>query len=1090
MTAGFASLMRRILVLTLCFFLCCVVLAAQSTTDGAIGGTVFDSSGAVVPQAQVVIRNNGTNAERSATTDDSGYFRVVTLQPGSYTVTVSRQGFAAYKAEQVIVQVGSVTEVSPHLKAGATQEVVEVTGTAPQINYVSPEFAPSLNQTAISNLPINGGRWSSFAMLTPGVVSNGSGFGLLSFRGISTLLNNNTVDGADNNQAFFSEERGRTRAGYSTPKAAIDEFQVNTSNYSAEYGRSAGGVVNTVTKSGTNQIHGETYFYDRDNVWGAINPFTKLAVPSGPATFTQVPYKPTDWRKMAGLAVGGPIIKDKLFWFLTYDWYHRNFPGTAIAGNANVFFPQATPSAATIATIAASRGITTAQAQTLYTNEFSGLVSMLGPTPREGEQTIWLPKIDWNINSKNHASFSVNRMRWASPAGIQTQATNNFGIRSFGNDYVKDTWGVAKLDTSITPNIANEARFQYGRDFEFENGQQPTSYEQSRLLTTNPFGIPPQVAINGSSGFTFGLPTFLLRPRFPDETRLQVADTINWNRGKHNFKFGVDFSHVDDLSQNLRTQFGSYSYTNVSNYILDALLGKGCGGLPCYSNFSQAFGPLGFEFNTNDIALFVADDWKIRPRLSLSLGLRWEYEMLPAPFTSLINPAVPQTGQMPNDENNFGPRIGFAWDAFGDGKTVVRAGYGIYYGRIINSTIFSALSNTGMPGAQKTFSFSPSATSPVFPSVLSTAPGTSSALAVAFFDSHFQNPQIHQLDLTIDRDLGWSTVLSVSYLGSLGRELPGFVDTNICTSATSGPNCTALNAPKPITYTVLNGGPLAQIAPTYTTTLFQARNTTAFGAMTDIFSGVNSNYQALAVQVNHRMSHHIQFSANYTWAHALDFGQNESTFSDTNDLFAPNNIKGEYGNSIYDIRHRFVVSAVAQSPWKHAGWLGYLTDDWQLSPIFQAQTGLPFTAGTQGNAPGGVPGGGGVNGSGGSFRTDALGRNTFRFPGTWVQDLRLSKNIKFTERYSMELLADLFNLANHTNVTGVTTLGYSVVSSGTVATPSGNVPCSAASPCLNFNTSGPTGTPAFAPQLGVPTNANSNFVYSPRQLQLGVRVKF
>ena len=161
-------------------------------------------------------------------------------------------------------------------------------------------------------------------MLIPGVGANTSGFGLLSFRGISTLLNNNTVDGADNNQAFFSEERGRTRAGYSTPKTAIEEFQVNTSNYSAEYGRSAGGVVNTVTKSGTNSIHGEAFFYDRDNVWGAINPFTKLTVRS--AARSPVPYKPTDWRKMSGFGIGGPAIKDKLFWNLTFDWYHRNFP--------------------------------------------------------------------------------------------------------------------------------------------------------------------------------------------------------------------------------------------------------------------------------------------------------------------------------------------------------------------------------------------------------------------------------------------------------------------------------------------------------------------------------------------------------------------------------------------------------------------------------------------------------------------------------------------------------------------------------------------------------------------------------------------
>jgi carboxypeptidase family protein len=1079
--------LRRIVFIAVLLAVCSLLAVAQSTTDGAIGGTVFDTNGAVVAQATVVVHNNGTNAEKSAVTNDSGYYRVINLAPGTYTVTIKQPGFAPYKAQEVIVQVGSVTDISPRLAVGVTTETVEVTAEAPQINYTSPEFAPTLNQTAISNLPINGGRWSSFAMLTPSVVSNGSGFGLLSFRGISVLLNNNTVDGADNNQAFFSEERGRTRAGYSTPKIAIEEFQVNTSNYSAEYGRSAGGVVNTVTKSGTNAIHGETYFYDRDNDWGATNPFTTLAQKNAGGTFVQVPYKPTDWRKMAGLGVGGPIIKDKLFFFFAYDWYHRNFPGTAIPSSSTVFFGAATPSAATVSTIATRLGVTTAQATTLYNDQFNGLVSMLGPTPREGEQTIWFPKVDWNISQKNHASFSFNRMRWASPAGIQTQSTNTFGIASFGNDFVKDTWGVAKLNTFFTATIANELRFQYGRDFEFENNQVPTPYEQSTLVNssrfTNPLGLPPQVSI--TNGFTFGTANFLERPKFPDETTSQIADTVTWTRGKHAFKFGMDVRHVHDISQNLRNQFGAYSYSNVGNYILDAVLGKGCGTtatpVPCYSNFTQAFGPLGFDFSTNDFSFFAADEWRIIPRLSLSLGMRYEYQQLPDAFASLVNPAVPQTATLPSDTNNFGPRFGFAYDPLGNGKTVIRGGYGIYYGRIINSTIFNVLTNTGMPGAQRTFSFSASATSPAFPAIVGAAPLSTAAPSVTYFDSNFQAPQIQQMDLTVERDLGWGTVLSVSYLGSLGRHLPNFVDTNIAPST------------KTVTYNVENGGPLSKFGSTYTTSLFTSRLNPAFGSMTDVFSGTNSNYNAMVLQVNHRMKNNIQFSANYTWAHALDYGQNESTFSDTNDLFQPNNLPIEYGNSIYDVRHRFVANAVMNSPWKKEGWLGYLTNDWSLSPIFQIQSGLPFSLSTSGNAPGGVPGGGGVNGSGGAFRIgDVLGRNTFRFPGTWVQDLRLSKTVKFRERYSVELAADAFNLFNHVNVTGVTTSGYSVVSSGTVATRSGNVPCSAAAPCLNFNTSGASSTavPPFTPQFGVPNSANSNFIYSPRQLQLGARIKF
>src|SRR5438309_4835321 len=307
----FWSSIQRLLTIALFAVICGALLYAQSTTDGAIGGTVYDTNGAVVANAKIVVRNNGTNAETTITTDGSGFFRVNKLQSGTYTVTVSQQGFAPFKSEQVIVQVGSVTELSPHMAIGSSTETVEVNAEAPQINTTSADFAPTLNQVAISNLPINGGRWSSFAILTPGVVSDSSGFGLLSFRGMSTLLNNNTVDGADNNQAFFSEERGRTRVGYSTPKAAVEEFQVNTSNYSAEYGRSAGGVINTVTKSGTNQLHGEAFFYDRDNGWGATNPFAKIQVRNSTGAFTPVPFKPKDWRKMTGFGVGGPaIIKD------------------------------------------------------------------------------------------------------------------------------------------------------------------------------------------------------------------------------------------------------------------------------------------------------------------------------------------------------------------------------------------------------------------------------------------------------------------------------------------------------------------------------------------------------------------------------------------------------------------------------------------------------------------------------------------------------------------------------------------------------------------------------------------------------------
>jgi hypothetical protein len=1126
------SIVRHCLALVVVVLFACGA-SAQSTTDGAIGGSVLDSSGAAVPNAKVTVKNIGTNAEETVMTDDTGYFRVGKLQPATYMVTVDAQGFAPFKAEQVIVQVGSVTDISAHLNVASAGATVEVSAELPQVNTSTPEFAPTLDSVAIENLPINGGRWSSFAVLTPGAVNDASGFGLISFRGMSTLLNNNTIDGGDNNQAFFSEERGRTRIGYSSAKAAVQEFQVNTSNYSAEYGRAAGAVINTVTKSGTNQYHGEVYFYDRDNDWGAINPFTTLTTQTSSGVFTTSPYKPVDVRKIYGFGAGGPIRKDKLFFFFAFDRYDRNFPGTAKANTPTAFFasPVANLTGLTfdgttncfqsngksnvnpaLFTMTNHGNIATASvgACTLvgnlalanyaagvsdYNNGLSGLLGELGSVPRKGQATIFFPKIDWQISARNHATFEVNRMRWGSPAGIQTQASNTFGVASFGNDYVRETWGVAKLYTSLTNTLSNEARFQYGRDLEFEFAQAPTAYERANFVTspnapgyTNPLGLPPDVFI--TNGFDMGVPTFLQRPAFPDERRSQYADTVSWTHGKHGIKFGFDIAHTHDLSENLRTQYGSFSYSTIGNYLSDLIQPNRCGtaqNTPCYSSYQQAFGPLGFAFNTNDIAFFAEDSWRILPRLTLDLGLRYDYEMLPSPI--LPNSAVPQTQSFPSDNKNIGPRIGFAWDVFGDGKTAVRGGYGIYYGRVINSTIYNALTSTGVTGSQFSFSFFPGPNStPAFPQILTTQPPPSSGLGIVFFDKNFHLPQVHETDLTVEREIAHNTMLSVSYLGSFGRHLPDFVDINTGAALTN------------ITYSVPAGGPLP--AGTYTTQLFATSSTVTktpggavvssssttrpnpnFGAMSDIFSAINSNYNALAVQLNRRMTKHLQFAGSYTWSHSLDFGQNASTFSDTNDLLVPNNIKPEYGNSIFNVPDRFVASAIAESPWKAAGWLGYLTNDWELAPIFAAQSGLPYSLVTSGTPPSitsattdPVTGnittitykalGSGINGSNGRKGIDVIGRNTFPMTRTIDMDLRLSKKVRFGDRYSAEVLGEAFNLFNHQNVTGVNNTGYFIGGTATA-------------PALSFNS-----------PFGSVTNSNSNFAYTSRQIQIGFRFLF
>src|ERR1044071_5392138 len=304
------------------------VAAAQSTTTGSIGGVVSNPNKEVVAGAAVTVKNVGPNQESSAKTDESGRFKVANLQPGNYSVTINSSGFSPSTSENIVVGIGRETNLEVALTVGPVTGQVDVTAEAPVINTTQQDFSTNLNQTSINELPVNGRRWSNFAILTPGAVPDGN-FGLISFRGISGLLNNSTVDGGDNNQAFFSEERGRTRSAYSISQSAIREFQVNTSNFAAEYGRSAGGVINAITKSGTNEFHGSAFLYDRNNKWGARNPNTFInKLVNGVST--REALKPKDVRYQFGGTIGGPIVKDKVFFFFSYDEQRRNFPGVAV----------------------------------------------------------------------------------------------------------------------------------------------------------------------------------------------------------------------------------------------------------------------------------------------------------------------------------------------------------------------------------------------------------------------------------------------------------------------------------------------------------------------------------------------------------------------------------------------------------------------------------------------------------------------------------------------------------------------------------------------------------------------------------------
>ena len=1070
---------------------------AQSSVDGAIGGTVLDITGAVVSGANVLVHNDGTDAEQIGVTDASGYVRIIHLQPGSYTVTITANGFETYKSYKLTVQVGLLTDLQAKLRVGGSTQTIEVSGDAPLVNTTSPDFAGVVPQLTLEALPENNYRWSAFALLTPGVVNDSNGYGLLSFRGQSTLLNNITIDGTDDNQAYFSEERGRTRAGYSTIKAAVQEFQVNTSNYSVEYGRSAGGIVNAVTKSGSNEFHGEGYYFDRDSAWAAQNYYVQHPVPNGSGGYTSVPFKPTDLRRQMGFGVGGPILKDKVFFFLAYDRFYHDFPAaatiTGTSGNANFDATGGSFFNAQVSRISADTGLPATAATTLYTNGINSLTSLLGLVPRTGDQTIFFPKVDWQINSKNRLSVEANRMRWTSPAGIQTSPAVAYGKESFGNDYVRDNWIVGKLDTFIASTLSNEIRFMYGRDFEFEFNQTPTSYEMNNLVKTpnytNPLGLPPNVYLSGF--FQFGTAQFLNRAALPDERRYQISDTFEWIKGNHTFKFGEDILHTDDLISNLYNQYAGYSYSNtvsgtsvaLADYISDQYLSLNptTGYTPThYVSFSQGAGPAGLEFTTNDFALFAQDEWKVSPRLSATLGIRWDYEQFPG--QQLAVASLPQTQSLPNNIANIGPRVGFAYDLLGGGKTILRGGYGMFFARAINSSLYQALISSGSSLGQTNPTLFPGNTcAPSFPQVVApanfaTCLGGSSGNATSYYiDHNFKVPEIHQADLTLEQQFGQNDVFSLSWLGSWGRRLPDFIDTN-------------LPPPTPITFTVedpsqvgfLANGTVIHANGYLATANANKRPNANFSTITDIFSGVNSNYEAMVASFKHNLSHHLSLDTNFTWSHAMDFGENNTTGASANALLDPSNLRLDYGNSNQNVPYRLVIYTVGTSPWQFHGALGYLLNDYEIAPDFQTQSGLPYSVGVSASQskyylPGATTTStlvtSSLNGSGGPARIPGMDRNTYQYPSTWVVDLRMSKKLVFTERYKLEFLAEAFNLANHQNVTGVSSTAYAVSLDNT----------------NHLNAVVPfTSTPFRA----VTSTDNSNFAYNIRQVQMALRLTF
>jgi len=391
--------MRIFTVAVLCFaaLLTGAAFAQSSAGTASLLGVVTDPSGAVIPDVDITVRNVETNVARTVKSNSAGRYEVVALQPGAYEIKAAKAGFANLVRTGVTLAVGARTAVDLAMTLTGPAETVTVEANAAAVETDKTEVSTVVNLNDMLNLPLNGRRWDAFVMTTPGATNDG-GYGLISFRGISGLYNNNMIDGMDNNQAFFSEAKGRTRLAYGVSSEAIREFQVGTSNFSAQYGRSAGGVVNAVTKSGSNDLHGSFFYLIRDDSLNAKNSISAPALRA-----LNLPEKPKDRRQQFGPSAGGAIKKDKLFYFLSYDQQKRVFPAVVVP-NSTAFFTQTGTAPG-------------------FANAVNFFKSLQGPQAREGNQWLGLSRIDWNATPRNQISTTVNILRWDSPNGIHTAPT-------------------------------------------------------------------------------------------------------------------------------------------------------------------------------------------------------------------------------------------------------------------------------------------------------------------------------------------------------------------------------------------------------------------------------------------------------------------------------------------------------------------------------------------------------------------------------------------------------------------------------------------------------------------------------------------
>jgi hypothetical protein len=1001
---------NRLFVLVVLLMMGVGLSSAQSTAT--LSGTVTDPSGAVVAGARVTVHAVATGLDRVVVTDGAGIYGVPSLQPGLYDVQVSADGFSPYTLQKVNLEVDQKASVNAQLSLSSAGAVVQVDSGAVQIETQTMTVGQVIDKTTVQEIPLNGRHFLDLTVLTPGgVVAPTAG----SLTGASRGLGANSFITAGNREDSVNfqingvnlNDMSQNQITFQPSINTTSEFKIDNSTFSAEYGRSSGSIVNISTRSGTNQLHGEVFDYFRNEALDARNYFNRG---NGTPTGDKAPLK----RNNFGAAVGGPIWKGHTFFFASYEGLRQH---QGILQNGTVFSPA-------VRNAIATSGAPAAQA-----------LLALVPAPNNGNQYVAFTPGPVNIDQGTidilHQISANDQLHgfYAYQKDVRTEPTlQGNTIPGFG-DHRNGSRQILTLNEThvFNPNFVNEARLGFNRiviSFTPANQLNPQNFNIGDDITSA-IGIPQITVTDVGTGLNFGGPSGF--PQGRSDTFGVFSDAATLLKGRHSIKFGGEFRRF--LGASFASDTGTITYDTTAHFEQDLATG-----------FTITPQTIDSRIYVNAAGLFVQDNFKLTPSLTLEYGFRFEWNGTPTeganrlvifnPGTvSLIRTGTNGVGGIYPQNYNYEPRVGFAWDVFRTGKTVLRGGYGYLADQPVSGVISGLASNP--PFSTRVSYANTKAPIPV-QSLFASA--TAAGIAISSTNPDLKNAYTQTYNLNLQQEAPWGIVTSIGYYGSVGRHLRAQTNENQPNAAGIRP-FPVLSATSPIRPGVSSNSNIAEV--------------------NDVGS---SSYNALWLVATKNVSHGLQFNMNYTWTKSLDTNslgsQGGYTFQDSY------NPAGNYGLSDFDTRNHYAGNAIYNLPFKG----NRFVEGFSLSTIVQYQTGNPVNLTYNTSTFTGVAGVirpnlvGPVSTkkiqtavanvtfiqskvcpigptlevpAGCSFQNPAtratptsavvstglgdIARNGITGPGFADVDLSLEKNTKITERVTFKLRIDSFDILNHPN---------------------------------------------------------------------------